>query len=237
MELTSDGGVRWQEIEEAARRYDDLGDGIVGLDEWRQLVGATREAEPNELRGVLVDFLDETAQYRRGLRPTARLFISHQRNDKAFAERIAWLARRQSVAYWLDAHDPLLRWANDQNTITGAQLSVLIAGIIEMGLLNCTSVIAVHSTNSPASKWIPYELGRAKLHVPLTDDAAGWFHPDVQGAVAADYFELARKTYGEGAAPNETPLWNPWIAVDGWLSGRTKSTVGLWSGREPDKLP
>lgn len=81
-----------------------------------------------------------------------------------------------------------------------------IAAIIEMALLNCTAVVAVHSILSAASKWIPYEFGRVKTHAPLSRDAIGYFHPAVWNALAAEYFELAMKTFGEhsGGASTQT---------------------------------
>ncbi|MDQ2963251.1 MAG: toll/interleukin-1 receptor domain-containing protein [Pseudomonadota bacterium] len=87
--------------------------------------------------------------------------MSHRRDDVDYAERIAYLAAQRGLQYWLDIHDPALAAANRAGLPSPAK-EVLIAAVIEMGLLNSTHVIAVHTKNSDGSKWIPYELGRVK---------------------------------------------------------------------------
>jgi hypothetical protein len=42
------------------------------------------------------------------------------------------------------------------------RLPILIAAIIAIGPLNSSHVVAIHTSSSAASKWIPYEFGRAK---------------------------------------------------------------------------
>ena len=158
-----------------------------------------------EAFGAFEEFLGTTAPLRRKPKP-ARLFISHQQNDAAWADRIACLATSNGLDYWLDIHDPTLKWANGL-PITGAAQAVLIAGIIEMALLNCKYVIAVHTAQTAGSKWIPDEFGRVKEHLLVSDDAAGWYHPAVQAAAVPEYFELGRKTYGE--SPNAPSIAAP----------------------------
>jgi hypothetical protein len=113
-----------------------------------------------------------------------RVFISHRQADADCAERIAWRASQEGLDYWLDVHDPLLRYSK-------AAPPMILAAIIEIALLNCTHVIAAHTPNSAGSKWIPYELGRAKSRAVYSHQAAGWFHSQTSPAAYGEYVQLA----------------------------------------------
>jgi hypothetical protein len=214
MRSTDDGGFIWQPTEFAANRYSDLGVEIRGVKQWEALVAGVE----NENEGAFQQFLDDTATLRATPGPP-RLFISHQQKDATWADRIACLSTTHGLDYWLDVHDPMLTWANGL-PITGPAKALLIAGIIEMALLNCRYVIAVHTTNSACSKWIPYEFGRVKEHVPISNDAAGWYHPAVHALPSSEYFDLAAKTYGESGGAPAAPSWYPWVPVVDWIKAR-----------------
>jgi hypothetical protein len=221
MLITTENGLQWNEQEIAAIRYPD-GVEIAGRDAWIRLV-ETLEASAfaNAFENAWTQFLGEIEREIAQQSPKPdRVFVSHQRKDIHEAERLAYLATRAGLEYWVDVHDPTLLSANSQR-ITGPQRAILIAGIIEMALLNCRYIVAAHTANSIVSKWIPYEFARVKDHIPFADDAAGWFEPAVQGGVTEDYFELARKTYGEGApATAPSAPWNRWQPVAVWLTAR-----------------
>ena len=216
--------LRW-EPEEVARDRFPAEPAIVGRDAWITLVEALES--DRETLAAFDGFLTETEALRSHLR-VARLFISHKSSpiDDAFAKRIAELATAVGLPYWLDIYDPVLIQTNGKS-FAGPQQGILIAAIIEIALLNCRSVIAVHSAQSAASKWIPYEFGRVKTHVPICRDAAGYFHPAVWNTVPAEYFELAVKTFGEGIGPNG------WLPVKKWLTDVAKR----WSFSPPTASP
>jgi len=98
--------------------------------------------------------------------------------------------------YWLDIHDPTLRWANTKVVSLGSVAgAILLAAIIEIALLNSTHVIALHTTNSAGSAWIPYELGRAKARKIFSSQAAGWFDPpNISPSGCPEYVHLAHQT-------------------------------------------
>jgi hypothetical protein len=113
---------------------------------------------------ALETFLGAMEERRHTVKKNPRIFISHKLHtkDNAYAERVAYLATLERLDYWLDLHDPVLLRANRQ-PFTGPQKAVLIAGIIEIALLNCTSVIAVHTDVSAQSKWIPDPIPSAVI--------------------------------------------------------------------------
>lgn len=214
MEVIDNVSLRWEPEEIARDRYPGV-PAIAGRKPWIKLVDAL-ESDVDALV-AFDDFLSETVALQGDSR-VARLFISHKSSptDDKYAERIAELAKAVGLPYWLDIHNPVLIRANRQ-PFTGPHQGILIGAIIEMALLNCRSVIAVHSNVSATSKWIPYEFGRVKTHVPVSRDAAGYFEPAVRNAVAAEYFELAMKTFGEQPVSPSTPK-PPWLPVTHWLT-------------------
>lgn len=203
------------EAEEAARDRYSIKIKIVGRGRWSEFV-ETLESDGDSLSAFDAFLTGTTALRRR--QPVRRLFISHKRarRDTRYAERIARLATAVGLPYWLDVHDPVLLRTNGQ-PFAGPQRSLLIAAHIEMALLNCTSVMAVHSRFSGTSKWIPYEFGRVKAHVPLSRDAAGYYDPIARTAKPGEYFELAVKTYGEGNPPPRLPN-GAWQSATDWLT-------------------
>ncbi len=128
-------------------------------------------------------------------KPT-RVFISHQRADAARGERVACLAEHHGLACWLDVHDPTLALVN-RLPANDPRRSLLIAAIVEIALLNCSHVIALHTSSSRSSRWVPYELGRAKAHRIVSRQAAGWFQQGQTVAGCGDYVQLAVMTHDE----------------------------------------
>ncbi len=155
------------------------------------------------------------------------VFVSHQRADIAEAERIAELAWQRGIDYWLDIHDPVLKLATQTISPNDARYPLIIAAIIEMALLNSSHLIAVHTANSPASKWVPYELGRVRDRRIQSANAGGWFHPNLLPRQCGDYVHACKIARGGEVAVKA------WLA--GWGPGGSKSQS--WPGRSTTQLP
>jgi hypothetical protein len=124
------------------------------------------------------------------------VFISHQRADSGRGCRVACLADHHGLDYWLDVHNPGLGFVN-RLPPNDPRRSVLIAAIIEIGLLSSTHVIALHSASSLNSRWVPYELGRAKARKIASAQCAGWFEAGQTASTCGDYVHLAVTTHDE----------------------------------------
>lgn len=101
--------------------------------------------------------------------PRPRIFVSHKKDDEDLAEDVAQAADAAGFWVWFDALDPGL--AAVQQLVAQATLppgsavfARAIAALVEMGLLNSTHIVVVYTNNTRASRWVPYELGRAKQH-------------------------------------------------------------------------
>jgi hypothetical protein len=55
------------------------------------------------------------------------------------------------------------------------ELSIFTAALIEMGLLDCTNVIAAMTANTKGSQWVPYEYGHLKTATLPTMNVASWW--------------------------------------------------------------
>lgn len=77
------------------------------------------------------------------------IFISHQNRDSAMAKRVSDYITGKGVQCYLDVLDPLSRTATD------------ITKHIILNLNKSSHVIAVFSTNTAHSMWVPFELGYA----------------------------------------------------------------------------
>jgi hypothetical protein len=157
-----------------------------------------------------------------------RVFVSHQRADVPYAERIAWRADQQGFEYWLDVHDPLLALANAASPPPIVQ-SILVAAIIEMALLNCTHVISVQTKNAQGSRWVPYEYGRCKRRMLVSTQVASWFDNGITPGTA-DYLRLGVCTYSELAVEQ-------WLIAERTRSGYCAPAGNAWQGLVPEPLP
>jgi len=155
------------------------------------------------------------------------VFVSHQRNDAVWAEWVAWAATEAHFDYWLDIHDPMLTTANALVLPPQAK-SVLIAGIIEMALANCTHVVSMQTINAQTSRWVPYEFGRAKERRLLATNAASWFENGVTPHANGDYLWLAFCAFTSGDLKT-------WLDTE----GRTlpPSAKARWPPPAPKPLP
>lgn len=159
--------------------------GARGAAEWSEL-----SMQHRSLTDFAKSLSASTLSQMAGARPTAErfrkkkkriVFLSHRHADKGIAEDLAKeIERRTSFRVWLDVWDPMLSVLPSLN-LSRRQEALLIAHTIEMGLLNSDGVIALITTASKGSDWIPYEYGRIKentiyaheaasaSHVPITD--------------------------------------------------------------------
>jgi hypothetical protein len=176
------------------RRFPDA---VRGYQAWQELVLSVNEdpfgERPEFLRLAFDTFLVGADGDTRPRLPTCCLFVSHRMNDVNNALHIAWVATQCGYDYWLDVHDPRLIAANRTPLASPAQ-EILIAAIIEIALLNVTHVIALQTHRSAGSKWIPYELGRAKTRLAHSDQAAGWYYPSALAKSRAEYMHLVDTT-------------------------------------------
>ena len=208
---------------------------VLGVNIWSGFIRSMEHVEPvrrptgddDPLSTLFQNFLGaiNAARGQRGsalatLHPV--VFVSHQRADLAEAERIAYLATRQGIDYWLDVHDPLLKIANYIISPNDPRYPYIIAAIVEMALLNSSHLIAVHTTNSLASKWVPYELGRVRDRNLLSSNAGGWFHPNLAPRQCGDYVHLCRIAQGgEYGVIGWLQSWAPGASALPWHGGPT----------------
>jgi hypothetical protein len=190
-------------------------DDIVGVEQWVRLIAGIRDwvsrAETPEGADAVFQEFDRFLQAVAAVKAplaTSRVFVSHQRADSNEAERVAWHATEVGFEYWLDAHDPVLAFAN-RSTLPTQIKAVLIAAIIEMGLLNSTHVVALQTANSRRSRWVPYEFGRAKQRLLVSWNAASWFEKGIAPDPNGDYLSLAF------CAPTRTDLERWFISQPG----------------------
>ena len=208
----------WRKVEENGGRLDHwpdfvrhilpdryqagvAGREIIGRGQWREFVTSLPQgpdAAPDAAFEALDWFYKATAQGagRDRSREKTCVFISHQRADTCRGERVACLIGHLGLNGWLDVHDPTLVAVNLLPP-NDPRRSALIAVTIEMALLNSTHVIALHSSHSLASRWVPYEFGRAKSHSIRSRQAAGWFEAGQSIATCGYYVQLAEMWHDE----------------------------------------
>jgi hypothetical protein len=102
-----------------------------------------------------------------------------------------------------------LNLANRTLLPTDPRYALVIAAIIEIALLRSSHIIAVHTLKGLQSKWIPYELGRAKSRSIVSSQSGGWFEAGLAPGQFGSYVELAGSP---GAAKATSP--------PGWPNGR-----------------
>jgi hypothetical protein len=186
---------------------------VIGYEIWREFAGSL------DSPGAFDAFLDRTASLRSnrayGKLPggVTRVFVSHKQQDRDEALRAAWLANKSGHYFWLDILNPVLA--------SGRLNPLQIAAAIEMALLNCTHVLALMTPNSAASRWIPYEYGRAKGPAASAVNAACWIHP-LTILPVPEYLHLGPLTHTE---PH----------IDAWLFPPGPSIP--WIGTVPPPLP
>lgn len=170
-------------FESFANSLENRFEGELGSDLWRKVVESPSRKSLHSLRdfGLAVQVRQTKTQL-----ANPRVFISHRRADGAEAQQIAMAANRNNFDYWLDVLDPNLQLLGLNPG--HPNLDILTAAIIEMALINCTHVIALFTTKTPGSMWVPYEYGRI-TDLPATyGRAAAFVEPQV--SVLPEYLLL-----------------------------------------------
>jgi hypothetical protein len=169
---------------------------LAGAAAWAEGLGALRAPDPERARRWL-DQIRQAPKTKQAEK-CPRIFVSHRQSDEKAALRLAWVAQDEGWGYWLDIIDlnppsaqqgnpspsqqgnsptlqldALERWLGRPPTVF--EKSILTAAIIEMGLLNCTHIIAAMTDNTRGSQWVPYEYGRFKEARPVAMNAASWW--------------------------------------------------------------
>jgi hypothetical protein len=203
---------------ESASLFERFPNWALGLEfVWREY--ALRLQRPEDFQ-ILLDAL---AAARSNERPggdlpggITRIFISHKQENRDEALRVAWLANQAGHHFWLDILAP---------TLNGTALNpIQTACVIEMGLLNCSHVIALVTPESRPSRWIPYEYGRVKEPTPYGLNSACWLHP-TQYSNVAEYLFLGTQTRTEEH-------------ITRWLGGPGPGNRPVsWADPAPPKLP
>jgi hypothetical protein len=162
---------------------------------YRQLGELRHRAETADLAILLADLIKvrqdlDSVNARKSLVP--RVFISHRQADSAEAVRISKIAAHEGFEFWLDVLDPHLNHLN-QGTMTDEQRAYFIAICVEIALLNCTHVLALITSNTEGSMWVPYEYGRAKAPSIWSTQAACWIAPNHKNPLS-EYLHLGVKT-------------------------------------------
>jgi hypothetical protein len=98
--------------------------------------------------------------------PQRTVFISHRKDDDKVARKAAKVLTDRGINVWLDVDDPLMP------AISATNNALLIALYIEMALVNSTHVLALMTSNTKGSLWIPYEYGRVKCSPAFAQEAA-----------------------------------------------------------------
>lgn len=170
----------WRQYEQLAWRQR-FPDWSRGSEAWR--------GQSNVERIPLDLFEARSRQHTRLTSPC--VFVSHRKVDVDSALRIAYLACQEGFDYWLDVLDPALGGLPGAPwTPTPEMSSAAIAGIIEMGLLNSTHVVAVMTPNTKGSQWVPYEYGRVKEPTPVSPQAACWVSNTLSPSELPEYLYL-----------------------------------------------
>jgi len=173
-----------------AQRFPDW---ILGYGFWREYGNGVGET----IRRLLNVLVLTRGSVNWGVEPLRcpRLFISHRQIDDARARQVAALARAAGFQVWLDVEDPnLAALAKPGTTLTPDDVSLLTAAFIETALVNSTHVIALITTNTPGSRWIPYEYGRAKDSSMHSLQAACWIESGVARKDLGEYLLLGVTT-------------------------------------------
>lgn len=94
-----------------------------------------------------------------------RLFIAHLAADRLAALKIARIASECGFHFWLDVLDPVVKCLPPE---VGPMVAT--SAVIEMGMLNCTHVIAIGNR----SPWIPYAFGRIRSRAAYSWQTGSW---------------------------------------------------------------
>ncbi len=81
------------------------------------------------------------------------IFISHQKQDRDIAEKIAVFLMDNGIDVYFDEMDPNAVKAGENNDNKG------IVEAITKGIKKSTNMLCIISKNTQHSKWVPFEIG------------------------------------------------------------------------------
>ena len=84
---------------------------------------------------------------------STKVFISHQKNDRDEAEKIAKYLERVGIEVYFDEYDKELQIATTNDNPKA------VVNAIKNGINNSTHMLCVISKNTLTSKWVPFEIG------------------------------------------------------------------------------
>lgn len=161
-----------------------------------------------------------------------RVFISYKRENRDRALRIAYIVNDEGFHYWMDVYEPALTHDSNTDNMSEKDKSVLVAAVIEMGLLNSSHLIACMTTLTKKSRWVPYEFGRAKDRSVLANQTSSWLHPDLSDIAEYQHLCPSHRTEGE---------IRKWLRKERsqWENsyGPLYVPATTWTEEEPDELP
>jgi hypothetical protein len=183
-------------------RYRTAADFARGIKQWklgRELFEDRAFERPDE--PLSLEFMQARRRWLNGIRravtpnfpfrlfpPCPRVFVSHKQEDGDLALKIAKAIHMSGIDVWVDIIDLPSGAPASPKTRNEA---LLIAGMIEMALINCTHLIAVMTEHTAPSRWVPYEYGRMKDDPPAQLTVSAWRDHSAPRDTFAEYMLLA----------------------------------------------
>lgn len=166
---------------------------VSGRREWAEILEWLRNID----EATPADEIDAQLAKLRTLKPPQlncpRLFVSHRSIDAPLALALGRLALNAGFDVWIDVLDPSL--ASIVRQPNSVQRAVATALIVEMALLNCSHLLAVMTSSTAGSWWVPYEYGRVKERKATVSNAAAWLDHTFQFVVPGPTGPVANPEY------------------------------------------
>ncbi len=131
------------------------------------------------------------------------VFISHRQDDElqAVAAANVLINRDDDIDVWLDVEDPDLQRLAQHPDPSDPLVRILTALVIEMALINSSHVLAILTSNTKGSMWVPYEYGRIKQQ-RILDVKAAMLNLDEDKIEEPEYALLGPIFYATNALNN-----------------------------------
>ncbi|HEX2076349.1 MAG TPA: toll/interleukin-1 receptor domain-containing protein [Longimicrobium sp.] len=117
------------------------------------------------------------------LQEKSRIFISHRLADKLYARAIAEYFESIGLHYYFDEQDEVLQRAAQE----GHSQDVAIVQAIDDGLAHSTHLLAVLSSRTMGSWWVPYEVGAARA---MGKDVRHLLLPSLTAEMVPEYLRI-----------------------------------------------
>lgn len=160
----------------------------------------------------------------KSLDTTFDIFLSHSYADKEYIYELKRILEDYGYSVYVD-------WITDGKTLSRDNVSKETAKLIRIRMKNSKSMIFATSSNSPSSKWMPWELGcfdglkNSKIAIlPITKNSNDNFK-------GQEYLALYPFITEEGISGKDTKtLWvnetfNKYVSFKKWLNGNQEPYV------------